>query len=64
MKHDWEENYRPPGMTGPEQFMSEPYRRCRNCEVVQQLHKEHAWMRIVARRWLPLVGRCQGKATP
>jgi hypothetical protein len=35
-------------------------RRCRNCGVLQTREAEQEWMRVVARRWVPLVGRCKG----
>lgn len=58
MKHDWEDT------TPWPQMMTEPRRKCRNCDAEQQQHTEHLWMRVVGRRWLPLVGRCKGKVKP
>lgn len=55
MKHEWE-HVRATMAT----FLQPQKRRCKNCGKVQELHIEQAWMRIVGRRWLPLIGRCKG----
>lgn len=64
MKHDWLDWWADPKKTPAQLFMGERERKCRNCGKVQHLQVEHAWMRVVARRWMPLVGRCQGKPKP
>lgn len=57
MKHDWKP-YADPGKTLAQSFISEPARRCANCGAIQQHETEYVWMRVFARRWRPLVGRC------
>lgn len=54
MKHDWYD----PRPNGPERMFSEK-RKCHNCGAEQNLKIETSWMRIVGRRWMPLVGRCK-----
>ena len=56
MKHDWT-MIRKTMAT----FLDPDKRKCRHCGVEQELHIEQQWMRVVSRRWLPLVGRCKGK---
>lgn len=60
MAHRWSQ-YRPSELSNAELFMQEPYRRCENCGVVQQLHKDYSWGKVISRKWLPLVGRCKGE---
>jgi hypothetical protein len=57
VKHEWFDPRSPrdPGR------LSVEHRRCRNCAREQTLVVKTAWMRIVSRRWLPLVGRCRSK---
>jgi len=61
--HRWEHHV-PAGWSNAQAFMAEPFRKCANCGAVQQRETETAWMRIVARRWRPLAGRCRGKLPP
>lgn len=55
MKHDFYD----PRPNGPELLLGPPTRQCRNCGKKQELNVEWEWMRIVSRRWLPLIGRCK-----
>ncbi len=41
-------------------LMADLHRKCELCKAVQHLETTHAWMRILHRRWRPLVGRCPG----
>lgn len=61
MRHDWEMHICPPGKTPAQCFVDEPYRRCRNCGVIQQQERETWWGRTLSRKWRPLAGRCKPK---
>lgn len=59
MKHKWDmfvPKDHAAALLGPKM------RVCLNCGVKQTEELEWAWMRIVARKWRPLAGRCQGAA--
>lgn len=55
MKHAWQDTT----PSGVENWGAPRQRMCSNCGKVQKLNIEHAWMRVVSRRWEPLVGRCR-----
>lgn len=55
MRHDWHD----PRPNSIEFLMAPAFRKCRNCGAEQELDITHEWMRIVSRRWVPLVGRCR-----
>lgn len=61
MKHEWEPL---PLRRTIANFMDPTRRKCKHCGAIQTLITETAWMRIVARRWVPLVGRCKPKPRP
>jgi hypothetical protein len=42
-------------------ILADPHRKCALCRVVQHLETTHSWMRVLHKRWRPLVGRCPGK---
>lgn len=44
-------------------ILANEHRVCELCGKGQELVVEHAWGRVVSRRWLPLVGRCTGRAS-
>lgn len=52
MKHKWDDV--PTGILGPQT------RRCVHCGAEQHIEEETWYMRVTARRWRPLVGRCKG----
>lgn len=54
VKHEWVDN-----REGIDQLTKEEQRRCVNCGAVQTLEREYWYMRVVSRRWMPLVGRCK-----
>lgn len=54
MAHNWEDFPRGNALD----LIEEPRRKCTRCGAVQELETTHAWMRVVSRKWRPLVGRC------
>ena len=71
MKHDWydpryQEPREPTPKTPGERFSYQweynyGVRKCRTCGARQVKLADHEWMRVVAYRWTPLVGRCKGQ---
>lgn len=59
MKHQWED-VSARSVAEVCKYGWDKRRRCKLCGVVQSHQDEQLWMRIVRRRWLPLVGRCKG----
>lgn len=61
MRHDWLPYTHPewgPGKT----LLGNPHRQCQHCGAIQKQVTEQVWMRVASRRWLPLIGRCNGDA--
>jgi hypothetical protein len=56
MKHEWQQ----PVYKNPVEGFFRNERECKHCGKRQELHEETAWMRVISRRWMPLVGRCTG----
>ena len=58
MKHDWEPISSPNKYGDWSNFGR---RRCKNCELEQTKQAQYFRMRVTGYRWLPLVGRCNGR---